>query len=116
MISDTIEYAQIAKKFYLAKAHSPIRGILLQHFKPWVDIFASYMVREIFQPFLVMSQQNRVFSSVSLEKFFQFFLRKSMDIDIAKTEGFKAWREIGGGKVAVQGGSISFHRYYITNR
>ena len=66
------------------------------------------MVREIFQPFFVMSQQNRVFSSVSLEKFFQFFLRKSMDIDIAKTEGFKAWREIGGGKVAFQGGASPF--------
>lgn len=66
------------------------------------------MVREIFQPFLVMSQKNRVFSSVSLEKFFQFCLRKPMDIDIAKTEGFKAWREIGDGKVAFQGGASPF--------
>lgn len=42
MISDTIEYAQIAKKFYLAKAHSPIRGILLNRFKPFgVVKFAS---------------------------------------------------------------------------
>ena len=66
------------------------------------------MVREIFQSFLVMSQQNRVFSSVSLEKSFQFCLRKPMDIDIAKTEGFKAWRKIGGGKVAFQGGASPF--------
>jgi len=31
-----------------------------------------------------------------------------MDINIAKTEGFKAWREIGGGKVAFQGGASPF--------
>lgn len=42
MISDTIEYAQIAKDFYLMKAHSTIRGILLNRFKPFgVVKFAS---------------------------------------------------------------------------